>query len=110
MRNPGSFNMRPPVSAARTILQPSFSRRAPATLSVIAGETKLYFASLSSVIPQVKAGSMKALAVTGPKRSNELPNVPTMQESGYPGFDVTAWHGIVVPRGTPKPIVDRLHA
>ena len=81
----------------------------PATLSVISGETKLYFASLSSVIGQVKAGTMRALAVTGPKRSAELPNVPTMQESGFPGFDVTAWHGIVVPRGTPKPIVDRLN-
>jgi tripartite-type tricarboxylate transporter receptor subunit TctC len=81
----------------------------PATLSVMSGETKLYFASLSSVIPQVKAGTMKALAVTGPKRSPELPHVPTMQESGYPGFDVTAWHGIVVPRGTPKSVVDRLH-
>jgi tripartite-type tricarboxylate transporter receptor subunit TctC len=80
----------------------------PATLSLISGETKLYFASLSSVIPQVKAGTMKALAVTGPKRSPELPNVPTMQESGYPGFDVTAWHGIVVPAKTPKPVVERL--
>jgi len=81
----------------------------PATLSLLSGETKLYFASLSSVIPQVKAGSLKALAVTGPKRSPELPTVPTMQESGYPGFDVTAWHGIVVPAGTPKPVVDRLN-
>ena len=80
----------------------------PATLSLISGETKLYFASLSSVIPQVKAGTMKALVVTGPKRSPELPGVPTMQESGYAGFDVTAWHGLVVPRGTPKPIVERL--
>jgi tripartite-type tricarboxylate transporter receptor subunit TctC len=74
----------------------------PATISLISGETKLYFASLSSVIPQVNSGQMKALAVTGPKRSSELPNVPTMQEAGYPGFDVTAWHGIVVPAGTPR--------
>jgi len=81
----------------------------PATLSLIAGETRLYFASLSSVIPHVKAGTMKGLAVTGPKRSPELPDVPTMQESGYPGFDVTAWHGIVVPAGTPKSVVDRLN-
>jgi tripartite-type tricarboxylate transporter receptor subunit TctC len=81
----------------------------PATTSVISGETKLYFASLSSVIPQVKAGSLRALAVTGPRRSSELPNVATMQESGYANFDVTAWHGIVVPAGTPKAIVDRLN-
>ena len=81
----------------------------PATISLISGETKLYFASLSSVIPQVNSGQMKALAVTGPKRSSELPNVPTMQESGYPGFDVTAWHGIVVPAGAPRPIVERLN-
>ncbi len=80
----------------------------PATLSLLAGETKLYFASLASVIPQIKAGNLKALAVTGPKRSSEVPTVPTMQESGYPGFDVTAWHGVVAPAGTPRPIVERL--
>ena len=90
------------------ILHVPYKSGGPATLSLLGGETKLYFASLSSVIPQVKAGSLKALAVTGPRRSPELPAVPTMQESGYPGFDVTAWHGVVAPAGTPRAIVDRL--
>jgi tripartite-type tricarboxylate transporter receptor subunit TctC len=91
------------------IIHVPYKSGGPATLSLLGGETKLYFASLSSVIPQVKAGSLKALAVTGPKRSPELPAVPTMQESGYPGFDVTAWHGVVAPSGTSKPIVERLN-
>ena len=82
----------------------------PATLSLLSGETKMYFASLASVIPQIKAGNLKALAVTGPKRSSEAPTVPTMQESGYPGFDVTAWHGVVAPAGTPGAIVERLRS
>jgi tripartite-type tricarboxylate transporter receptor subunit TctC len=80
----------------------------PAALSLLAGETKIYFASLASVVPQIKAGNVKALAVTGPKRSSEVPTVPTMQEAGLPGFDVTAWHGVVAPAQTPKVIVDRL--
>jgi tripartite-type tricarboxylate transporter receptor subunit TctC len=80
----------------------------PATLSLLSGETKMYFASLASVVPQIKAGNLKALAVTGPKRSSETPTVPTMQEAGFPGFDVTAWHGVVAPAGTPGAIVDRL--
>ena len=96
-------------STGADILHVPYKSGGPATLSLLGGETKLYFASLSSVIPQVKAGSLKALAVTGPKRSAELPSVPTMQESGYAGFDVTAWHGVVSPTGTPRMVVDRLN-
>jgi len=80
----------------------------PATLSLLSGETEIYFASLASVIPQIKAGSVKALAMAGLRRSSELPNVPTMQEAGYPGFDVTAWHAVVAPTGTPPEVVNRL--
>lgn len=72
------------------------------------GETNLFFATLASVLQHMKTGTLKALAVTGPKRSAEAPDVPTMQESGFPGFDVRFWHGVLAPAGTPKPIVARL--
>ena len=76
---------------------------------MLSAESKLTFAGLASVVPQIKAGTLKALAVTGPHRSSETPDVPTMQESGFPGFDVRAWHGILAPAGTPEPILGRLN-
>ncbi|MBI4189408.1 MAG: tripartite tricarboxylate transporter substrate binding protein [Betaproteobacteria bacterium] len=78
-------------------------------LAVLSGEVKILFGSFASSLPHVKAGSVKALAVTGPKRSHEVPSVPTMQESGLPGFDVRAWYGVLAPAGTPKAIVTRLN-
>lgn len=80
----------------------------PATVATLSGETKIYFATLASVLQHMKAGSLKSLAVTGPKRTSEAPDVPTMQESGFPGFDVRAWHGVLAPAKTPKSIVTRL--
>lgn len=68
----------------------------------------MLFGSFASSLPHVKTGSLKALAVTGPRRSSEAPDVPTMQESGFPGFDVGAWYGVLAPAGTPKAIVTRL--
>ena len=81
----------------------------PATVAVLSGETKMLFASIPSVLPHIKAGNVKGLAVTGPKRAPEAPEVPTMQELGFPGFDVRAWNGVLAPAGTPKAIVSRLN-
>jgi tripartite-type tricarboxylate transporter receptor subunit TctC len=81
----------------------------PAVIAVLGGETQVSFASLASVAQHIKAGSLKALAVSGPKRSPQAPAVPTMDEAGFPGFDVRAWHGVLAPAGTPRPIVRRLH-
>lgn len=81
----------------------------PATVGVLSGETKMLFASIPSVLGHVKAGSLRAVAVTAPKRAPELPDVPTMQEAGYAGFDVRAWNGVFAPTGTPKPVVARLN-
>jgi tripartite-type tricarboxylate transporter receptor subunit TctC len=81
----------------------------PATVGVLSGETKMLFASIPSVLGHVKAGSLRAVAVTAPKRAPELPDVPTMQEAGFAGFDVRAWNGVLAPAGTPKPIVARLN-
>jgi tripartite-type tricarboxylate transporter receptor subunit TctC len=82
----------------------------PAAQSVIANETQMLFASFPSTIERIKDGSLKALAVTGTKRSPALPDVPTMEEAGYPGFVVTSWYGFMAPAGTPKPVIEKLGA
>jgi len=81
----------------------------PAAASVVGGETNMIFASLPSSFPQVKAGRLKALAVTGPKRTNVAPEIPTMIELGFPDFEVTSWYGLFVPKKTPKRIVTIIH-
>jgi tripartite-type tricarboxylate transporter receptor subunit TctC len=63
-----------------------------------------------SILPQINAGKARPLAVTGPKRSRFLPNVPTMEEAGYKGFIVEPWYGVMAPQGTPRPVVDKLNA
>ncbi len=59
--------------------------------------------------PHIQSGKVRALAVTSAKRLESLPNVPTVAESGVPGFEVVSWQAIFVPAGTPKPVIDRLH-
>ena len=81
----------------------------PATVGVVSGETKMLFASIPSVLPHIKAGSVKGLAVTAPTRAPELPDVATMQELGFAGFDVRAWDAILAPAGTPRAVVMRLN-
>jgi tripartite-type tricarboxylate transporter receptor subunit TctC len=73
------------------------------------GQVEILFASLPSLLPHAKSGRVRALAVGTPKRSPSLPEVPTVAESGYPGFDASLWLAFFAPAGTPQPIVDRLH-
>jgi tripartite-type tricarboxylate transporter receptor subunit TctC len=77
---------------------------------LIAGQVQVVFADPVSALSQVRGGALVALAVTSKERSPVAPEVPTIAESGYPGFDAVAWHGIMAPAGTPKPIIDRLNA
>ena len=77
---------------------------------LMAGRIDLEFAPASSVLGFIKQGTVKALATTGTKRTSVLPNVPTVAESGLPGYDTALWFGILAPAGTPKPIVDKLSA
>ena len=70
----------------------------------------MMFDTTSSAMPQIKAGKFRPLAVTGPARSPELPNVPTIAEVGYPAAEMTTWYGLFVTGGTPPAIVDQLHA
>jgi tripartite-type tricarboxylate transporter receptor subunit TctC len=81
----------------------------PAQLGLLAGQTDFMFDNLASASAQIKAGKLKALAVTTPQRASSLPEVPTMAESGLPGFDVSTWFGVFAPAGTPAPVVSRLN-
>ena len=80
----------------------------PALNDVIGGQVQLYFGTITSVREQAKAGRVRALATTGATRASAAPELPTVAESGLPGFEVVAWYGVLAPAGTPQPIVDRL--
>ena len=77
---------------------------------MLAGRLNIFFGNISNVLPLVRAGKLRAFAVTSRKRSPQLPDLPTMEELGYPAFDATAWFGLQAPAGTPQPIVDKVYA
>ena len=81
---------------------------APAVNDLLAGQVPMFFAGLPPALPHVKAGTLRALAVTTSARWPALPDVPTIAESGLPGFNIENWQGIFVPAGTPTEIVGRL--
>jgi tripartite-type tricarboxylate transporter receptor subunit TctC len=81
----------------------------PMSASVVAGHTQIAFNPLAPALPQIKAGNIRALAVTSKARSESLPNVPTMMESGYPNIAGDTWVGVLVPAGTPKEIIALLN-
>jgi tripartite-type tricarboxylate transporter receptor subunit TctC len=83
---------------------------APGTMAIVAGEVQLGFVDSSAAMPQARAGTVRALAITDPKRSSIVPDLPTIAESGFPGYAVSAWVALFAPGGTPAPVVDRLNA
>ncbi|HYH40848.1 MAG TPA: tripartite tricarboxylate transporter substrate binding protein [Burkholderiales bacterium] len=92
------------------IIHIPFNGGAPATLSAIGGHTTLLVTNIIEAAPNARAGKLRVLGVTTIKRSEIMPEIPTIAESGYPGFDAGNWFGTAVRSGTPKPIVDRLNA
>jgi len=86
-----------------------FKGGGPAMMDVIAGNTQITIGSLIQTLPQIKAGKLKALGVGSANRIAALPDLPTISEAGVPGYEVTNWWGIVVPAGTPRSVIDRLH-
>lgn len=82
----------------------------PALTDLLGGRVSLIFSSMPPALPHVKAGKLRALAVTSAKRSSAAPNLPTIAESGLPGYEVINWYGILAPAGTPKEIVARLNS
>jgi len=83
---------------------------APAMQALLAGDTQFMFDNLANATPQVKAGKLKALAVTTAQRSKLAPELPTMAEAGLPGFDISTWFGLFAPAGTPKEIIAKWNA
>ncbi|MDM9559969.1 MULTISPECIES: Bug family tripartite tricarboxylate transporter substrate binding protein [Bordetella] len=81
----------------------------PALADLIGGQVQFLFTTIPGALPHIKAGTLRALAVTSPRRSPALPDLPTMAESGLPGFQAISWHGIVAPAGTPPAVVDTLN-
>ena len=81
----------------------------PAAMDTLSGQIQLSNTDLAAALPHIKAGKLKAFAVTSPKRLNNLPEVPTLSESGLTGYDSTGWFGLVAPAGTPAAIIQRLN-
>jgi tripartite-type tricarboxylate transporter receptor subunit TctC len=79
-------------------------------VDLLGGHVDLAFLSLSSVVPQLKANKLRALAITSAKRSALMPDLPTFAEAGLKGYEVTGWYGVLAPAGTPRDIINRLHA
>jgi len=85
-----------------------YNGNGPAGTAVVSGQVEILFGSLPAVLPHAKSGRVRALAVGTPKRSPSLPDVPTVAESGYPGFDASLWLAIMAPAGTPAAVIERL--
>jgi tripartite-type tricarboxylate transporter receptor subunit TctC len=92
------------------ILHVAYKGSTGARNDLLGGHVNMMFDEIPSVGPNVLAGQVRALGVTGAKRSSAFPDVPTVSEAGVPGYEHTGWSGIMVPAGTPKPIIDRLNA
>jgi len=88
----------------------SYKGASPALAAVIAGEVPAMFSVLSDSLPHVASGSIRVLAVSSEKRAPQVPDVPTINESGFPGYKVMSWNGLMAPAGTPSEIVDRIAA
>jgi tripartite-type tricarboxylate transporter receptor subunit TctC len=87
-----------------------FKGSGPAMIALLSGEIDFAFSSTSAAVAQIKAGRLRPIAVTGPSRFAELPDVPTMVQAGVPGFVITGWFGVLAPAGTPREIISRLSA
>jgi tripartite-type tricarboxylate transporter receptor subunit TctC len=122
--NPGKLNLASPGAATLTRLSGEMFKQAagldwvtvhykggpPAVTDLLAGQSHVMFANISDVISHVKAGKLRAIAVTTAKRSAVVPDLPTVAESALPGFDVSTWQAVVAPAGTPREVVQRLNA
>lgn len=81
----------------------------PTLIALLGNEISVFLSTFASALPHVKSGRLRAFGVTGAKRANALPEVPTIAEAGIPGFEYSTWYGLLVPGGTPRAIVDKLN-
>ena len=97
-------------AAHATLVHVPYRGTSPALTALISGETQLMFGSMTSTLPFAKSGRLRAIAVTGARRSQAAPEIPTVAEAAFPGFEAITWYGLFVPAGTPAAIIARLNA
>ena len=95
--------------AGAQIVHVPYKGAGPAMVDVLSGQVQLYFATMPAAMPHVKSGKLVAIAVTSAKRSPALPGLPTVAESGVPGYEASTWYGLLAPAHTPSPVIARLH-
>jgi tripartite-type tricarboxylate transporter receptor subunit TctC len=97
------------LAAGIDFLIVSYKGSGPGTIALLSGEVSFMFSTPPSAMPFVRAGRLRALGVTTRERATGLPEVPTLAESGLAGYEAVQWFGLLVPAGTPRPVIDRLH-
>ncbi|HXF67097.1 MAG TPA: tripartite tricarboxylate transporter substrate binding protein [Burkholderiales bacterium] len=97
------------LAAGMDIVHVPYNGNGPAGTATMGGQVQALFGSMPAVLPHAKAGRLRPIAVGTAKRSSALPDVPTVAENGFPGFEVSLWLGFFAPRGTPAPVVSRLY-
>ncbi len=97
------------MSNTKMLLVP-YKGGAPAMTALLGGQVQVNFAASSTVLPHLRAGKLRGLAVTGTKRSVAVPDLPTVSEAGVKGYNHASWVGMLAPTGTPRPVIERLHA
>lgn len=95
--------------AAIDMVHVPYKGGSPAMVDVMAGNIPVMFTSVTQVLPHVRAGRIRMLAVGAARRNSAVPDVPTVAEAGYPGYEVYVWWGVVVPSGTPRAVLEKLH-
>ncbi len=98
------------MQTGATMTPVHFKGGGPVIIAIMSGEVSMSFLAIAGATQHVAAGRMRAIAVTGTKRAYSMPEVPTVIESGVPGFEFSAWHWLMAPKGTPRPIVTTLNA
>jgi tripartite-type tricarboxylate transporter receptor subunit TctC len=98
------------VAAKIDIVHVPYKGAAPAMSDLVGGQLAMVFPTMTLGVPQIKAGKLRALAVTSARRTKALPEVPTMSEAGFPAVNATSWFGLAAPARTPRAVIDRLHA
>jgi len=98
------------VMAGIDIVHIPYKGGGAAITDLLAGQVSMYFGTTPSTLPFVQNGKLRALGVTTAKRTSAAPDVPTIAEAGLPGYEQSAWHGLLAPAGTPEPVIAKLHA
>jgi tripartite-type tricarboxylate transporter receptor subunit TctC len=98
------------MSQHMDLIHVPFKGTGPALTALLGNQITVFFSTYASALPHVKAGRLRAFAVTSAKRTRTLPDVPTVAESGVPGYEYSTWYGLLAPSGTPRPVLARLNA